>query len=48
MSLEEYMKSKSKQQMSGHTFRQSKKRKVSDKQETVTINIGLMEIVSDD
>ena len=48
MSLEEYMKSKSKQQMSGHTFRQSKKRKVSDKQETVTINIGLMKIVSDD
>ena len=51
MSLEEYMKSKTKEQMSGHTFRPSKKRKVGGKaevNEVVTINIGLMKFVNDD
>jgi hypothetical protein len=49
MSLEEYMKSKSKEQISGHTFRPSKKRKVGDNaNEMVTINIGLMKFVGDD
>ena len=51
MSLEEYMKSKNKEQMSGHTFRPSKKRKVGGKakvNEVVTINIGLMKFVDDD
>ena len=43
------MKSKSKEQISGHTFHPSKKRKVGDNaNEMVTINIGLMKFVGDD
>ena len=47
--LEEYMQSKCKEKISGHTFRPKKKQKVGDNSdEKVTINIGLMKIVDDD
>lgn len=49
MTLEEYQQRKSKEQISGHAFRPKKKRKVGDnKDEMVTINIGMMKMVDDD